>query len=604
MPGRVREAFDLLVSPRMLDEPWRMPDGRELAAGSSAEAAAAGALLTLEAAAPAEVVEAFAADFARLSKNAVARALLCRAAAAPGLDTDALARAASPGKNALSAEVALMELLAEDGSGILRAALDAAQRAVVAAAGAPAGFDAASALDEVARGDANAATAMAFLETAPASEVFGAFAARVVELSAHETVCEVVARVAKRDPSASRGVLWRASWANWFPDGTISVRIANMLDGDAAVPEDILAEIVTAFASPLNRAMLGWLTLMLPRSRSLQAVIAACMRAHRERTGVTLGPFSTGPRPIVSLEDNLRWIIRDTETRCRGLHASAVIQATHASDLVLWGHLLLCDDTRLTALYEHRFRHESSRIVMALLHAVHERDGERAEPLRRVLAAHPDPQIRCAATSMSRSPARRAAERAAQRRTIAPEWQFDVDQRIKPTSDEPSEVELVELAPSATVLDALTGGYQWLRTQALLAARRIPDFALAYALAVELDVQLASRGSVPALLGAGLVKTDADPAAFAALMRQQLQIVRDARIHGPAPGQRLSPALERCLANGPAAEVERIASELGAAPGLDLEPWLADEAALILELPAALRDKLWPELAALSRVVH
>jgi hypothetical protein len=571
----LRDAFEMLVSPRALDAAWRLPDGRELADGASAEAAAGGALLVLAAGEPAAIVEAFAADFARLSKHVVARALVCRAAAAPGVDMDLLARAAAGGKSALAGELALTELLADSGEAALHEALEAAQRAVHAAAGAPGGLDVAGALALVARGGADVATAIAVIEAAPAREVFDAFAAQIAELAGHEVVCALVAGAARREPAADRTVLWRASWRQVDP------RVVALLEGeDVALPEDVLAEIAAAFAGKLHDATSAWLAAVAPRSRSLTAVIARCMRAHREAAGVTLGPFSTAPRRVPRIEDNLHGLVRATRARCPALHASAVIQATHGSDLVLWGDLLLCGDARLTALYRHRLRHESPRIIEAVLHALFEPEGERVEPLRRELAAHPDPLIRCSATSMSRSPARRAAERAAQLASIAPEWKIDVNERIRPTAEEP-EVEAIELAPSATVLEALTGGFQHLRTRAVLAARHDPALALAFALAIEIDVQLAVRGYKPAVLGAGLISVDVGAAELAALFEPQLTIVRAARHDGPPRGQRLSPALERSLAHGPDAEVERIASELGAPPGPDLEPWLVMEAALV-----------------------
>jgi hypothetical protein len=283
----------------------------------------------------------------------------------------------------------------------------------------------------------------------------------------------------------------------------------------------------------------------------------------------------------VRIEDNLRALVRATKARCPALHASAVIQATYASDLALWGHLLVCEDARLTALYRHRLRHESPGMTIAVLHALFEPEGERAEPLRQELAAHPDPVIRCAASSLARSPARRAAERAAQLATIAPEWPIDVNAQIEPRGEEPVDVETVELAPSATVLEALTAGFQNLRARAVLAARGVRDLELAFALAIEIDLGLAARGYKPAVRGARLVHFALDAAGLAVLFERTLQVVRAARHDGPAAGQRLSPALERSLAHGPDGEVERIVQELGALPGPDLEPWLAIEAAII-----------------------
>lgn len=589
----LRDAFDMLVSPRVLEAAWPLPDGRELAAGTAAEAAAAGALLVLDAGAATDVVEAFAADFARLSKHAVARALLCRAAAAPGVDTDVLARAASGGKSALAGELALTELLAESGEGALVDALEAAQRAVFAAAGAPGGLDVGASLAAVATGGANAATAAAMIDAAPASEVFAAFVARVAELVEVDAVCELVARAARREPSADRVGLWRASWEQRSADARVSARIARLLgDEEAVLTEELLREVTVAFAGHMHDATRAWLALVAPRCRALAAMLAACMHVHREAARVTLGPYSTASHIIVRREDDFCRVVRDTERRCPALHATAVIQATYTSDLVLWGHLLLCDDARLTDLYRHRLRHDSPRIVEAVLHALYEPEGARVEPLRQELAGHPDPLIRCVASSFARSPARRAAERAAQLATIAPEWQLDVNDRIQPKPGEPAEAEPVALAPSATLLEALTAGFQHLRVRGVLAARRAPELALAFALAIEIDVMLAARGYKPAVLGAGLVDVEIDAARLAALFEPQLKVVRAARCDGPPAGQRLSPALEHSLAHGPAGEVERIAAELGATPGPDLEPWLADEATLISELPPALRPGL------------
>jgi hypothetical protein len=586
----LRDSFDMLVSPRMLDEEWRLPDGREIAAGAPAEAAAGGALLVLDAAEPAAIIDAFAADFTRLSGSAVARALVCRAAVAPGVDTDVLARAASGGKSALAGELALTELLAESGEGALLDALEAAQRAVFAVAGAPGGLDVGAAFAAVARADANAAPARAFIEAAPASEVFAAFAARVAELAEVDAVCELVARAARREPLADRSGLWRASWEQRSSDARVAARIARMLgDEEAVLSEELLVEVTVAFAAHVHDATPAWLALVAPRCRVLAAMLAGCMRVHREAESVTPGPYSAAPRRIARIEDDFCRLVRATEGRCPDLHATAVIQATYASDLVLWGHLLLCADARVTALYRHRLRHDSPRIIGALLHALYEPDGERVEPLRQELAGHPDPLVRCMASSLARSPARRAAERAAQLVTIAPEWQIDVNDRIQPNADEPAEAEPVALAPSATVLEALTAAFQHLRVKGVLAARRAPETALAFALAIEIDIMLAARGYKPAVLGAGIVDAEIDAAGLAALFEPQLRVVRAARFDGPPPGQRLSPALEECLAHGPAGEVERIAGELGAPPGPDLEPWLADELTLLQELPAALR---------------
>jgi hypothetical protein len=559
----VGTALDRLVAPRALDGAWALPDGREVPAGAPADVAAAAALLVLEAAAPAEMIAAFAADYARVVAHPLARALLCRATATPGAAVDVLYAAASRGPGP-TGELALVELLSRPDEAGLRAACDAARRRLIAALGAPAGMD-------------------------------------------------LLARAAAGDPRVEAVALWRASWQRRHVDRAAGLVASSDVPAQvialvgrrpAVVPDDVLAQVAALFDGVLDEATRAWLELVAPRSLEVQALVAGCMREHRRRAGVTFGPYRAGgglmPR-IPKIEDNLYRLLRETRGRTRGLHASAALQATHTSNLNLWGDLLLCEDDALAELFVHRLRHDPPRVSTALIHALFDTDGdgERAEPLRRRLAGHPDASIRCTATSTCRSPARRVAERAAQLATIPAEWSVDVVALIKPHPDEPdaATVEPVELPPALSILDALTCGYQHLRTRALLAARKRPELALAFGLGIELDAALVARGYPAAVLGAGMFDlSSVTPEDVRDAHTRLSEPARAARLAGRPADQQLSPALERCLVAGPDEIADRIAIELGATPGPDLEPWLADEAALIAELSPALRRQLWPAL--------